>query len=101
MKRYFRRAGDWEGIGKGAVWLEFDADYPTRQVELYDGRWYSSIDEYHPELGGGLSDRPLPWHEFQPDEEVSAEEFAAAWNEALRHRTQNQRGCELGSQTDV
>jgi hypothetical protein len=87
VNRYFRRAGDWEGIGKGAVWLEFDGDWATRQVELYDGRWYSSVGEYHPDLGGGgLADQPLQEHEFQPSEEISAEEFEAAWNEALRHR---------------
>jgi len=49
MKRYFRRAGDREGIGKGAVWLEFDGDWATRQVELYDGRWHSSLEEYRPD----------------------------------------------------
>jgi hypothetical protein len=86
VKRYFRRDGDWPGVGTGSVWLEFEGDYATRQVELYDGKWHSSIDKFHPDLGGSLTHEPLSVHEFVPSEEIAAEEFEKAWDEALKYR---------------
>ncbi len=91
MKRFFKRSGDWGDLGKGSVWLEFDDDWATRQVEVYDGRWYCSIDKSHPELGGSLTHEPLRVHGFLPEEEITAEEFEAAWSEALRYRSSHNR----------
>jgi hypothetical protein len=90
MNRHFRRDGDWPGVGRGSVWLEFERDWATRQVELYDGRWYCSDKEYHPELGPGLTDRPLWEHEFAPEEEITAAEFEVAWDRATQFSVQEQ-----------
>jgi hypothetical protein len=81
VKRYFRRtvaAGEIP-LGAGVVWLEFDGDEPTRQVERYGDRWFSSRDEYHPELGPGLADLPLSELGLEPMDEVDAAEFERAW----------------------
>jgi hypothetical protein len=69
------------------VWLEYEGESATRQVEVYDGSWYSSIDEFHPGLGGSLTHVPLQENAFEPKEEISAAEFEAAWQEAARHRS--------------
>src|SRR4051812_29005215 len=81
LKRYFKVY--WESpIGAGPIFHEFDGTTPTRQAEEYAGRWFSSRDEYHDELGPGLTDLPLSEDDFEPEQEISVEEFEAAWREA-------------------
>ncbi|OYN87510.1 hypothetical protein CGZ92_07290 [Parenemella sanctibonifatiensis] len=77
--RYFRY--DWEpsGLGAGSIWNEFDGERPVRQVECYGGRWFSSRQAYHPELGPGLAEGPLSKMDYGPENEVTAEEFERAW----------------------
>ncbi len=84
MKRYFKH--DAETIlGSGIAYFEFDGELPTRQVEKYGDRWFSSIKRFHPGLGPGLVDRALSEMGFEPQHEISREEFEEAWNEALKH----------------
>jgi hypothetical protein len=80
MRRCFRRVAR-AALGDGTVWLEFEGEMPTRQVERYGLRWFSSRQTYHPELGPGLVDQPLAELGLTPDLEVSAAEFDWAWNE--------------------
>jgi hypothetical protein len=78
-KRYFRF--DWQpsGLGPGSVWNEFCGEEPVRQVECYGGRWFSSRQSYHPELGPGLAEGPLSAMDYRAENEVTAEEFERAW----------------------
>lgn len=78
-RRYFRY--DWEpsGLGAGSIWNEFDGERPVRQVECYGGRWFSSRQAYHPELGPGLAEGLLSEMDYGPENEVTAEEFERAW----------------------
>jgi hypothetical protein len=62
--------------------MEFEGELPSRQVERYGDRWFSSRSEYHPELGPGLVDQPLSVLELSPEHEIGAEEFESAWKEA-------------------
>ena len=79
LKRYFRF--DWEpkDLGAGSIWNEFDGEIPVRQVERYGSRWFSSREDYHPELGPGLAEGPLSEMDYDPQHEISAEEFEAVW----------------------
>ena len=82
MKRYFKRDAESE-LGNGVVYLEFQDDWPTRQIEIYGDRWFSSHKGYHPELGPALADQPLSVLELGEEFEITSEEFETAWNEAL------------------
>ena len=86
MKRYFKREIRPEDseLGAGVVWLEFDGEQPTRQVERYADRWFSSRKEYRPEIGGGLVDQPLSELSLRPEHEITADEFEEAWEESGR-----------------
>lgn len=86
MKRYFKVT--WESeIGLGVIFHEFDGEVPTRQVERYGDRWFSSRDEHHAELGPGLVDAPLTETNLQADHEISTEEFEDVWRESGRCRS--------------
>ena len=82
--RYFRRdvRAEESAPGAGTFWIEFGGDQPVRQVERYGGRWFSSRHDHHPGLGPGLVDQPLSEFELDPQDEISAEEFESAWEEA-------------------
>jgi hypothetical protein len=81
MKRYFKL--EYESpLGPGIVYHEFDGEMPTRQVERYGQRWFSSRDEHHDGLGPGLVDQPLSALDLGPAEEVSVTEFEDAWRQA-------------------
>lgn len=78
MKRYFKI--HWEStLGLGVIYHEFDDDMPTRQVERYGDRWFSSRKEHHVELGPGLVDQPLSELDFGPEHEIAVDEFEEAW----------------------
>jgi hypothetical protein len=79
--RYFKEPAETD-LGQGYVWLEFDGEIPTRQVERYGDRWFSSRDEYHSELGPGLVDQPLSVLELGSELEIDASEFERAWVES-------------------
>jgi hypothetical protein len=84
-KRFFKKLVAPEaGLGDGLVYFEYDGDIPTRQVELYDGRWFDSRTAYHEELGPGLVDQPRAAVGLTVDDEISADEFEAAWSASVR-----------------
>src|SRR5260370_40964395 len=83
-KRYFKHWAE-SGLGSGIAYIEFDGELPTRQVERYGDRWFSSIKRSHPELGPGLSDRAFSESGLEPQDEIAQAEFEEAWNEPLKH----------------
>lgn len=77
-KRYFK--AHWESpVGYGTIYHEFDGEEPTRQVERYGDRWFSSRDDYHDGLGPGLADQPLSESDLSALEEIGADEFEQVW----------------------
>ena len=66
-------------LGPGSIWNEFCGEEPTRQVECYGGRWFSSRQPYHEGLGPGLAEGPLSAMDYEPENEITAEEFERAW----------------------
>jgi len=80
--RYFKVYCD-VGLGPGVLYNEFLGDSATRQVEQYQGRWFSSKDtDFHEGLGIALCDRSLS--DLEDAEgliEISAAEFEDAWFE--------------------
>lgn len=86
-KRYFKvdLPTSMTGLEPGAAYQEFDGEEPTRQAERYGKRWFTSRKDYHPGLGPGLVDLPLSELELDPADEITAEEFEAAWIESGRY----------------
>lgn len=78
MKRFFKRQAESD-LGLGVVYLEFDGEWATRQVENYGGQWFRSDREFHPGLGPVLCDQPLSSLELSPSNEISQAEFEQAW----------------------
>ncbi len=83
-KRYFKHWAE-SSLGSGIAYIEFDGEIPTRQVEKYGDRWFSSIKRSHPEIGPGLSDRSLSESDLEPQHEIAQAEFEEVWNVALKH----------------
>jgi hypothetical protein len=88
MKRYFKYELDDTGLGANVIYMEFEDEWPTRQVEIYGGRWFSSLEDYHPDLGPGLSDQPLSRMGLESEKEVCKDEFEKTWAEAVRRHDQ-------------
>ena len=84
MKRYFKHWAE-SSLGSGIAYNEFDGELPTRQVEKYGDRWFSSIKRFHPEIGPGLIESTLSDSGLESQDEISQAEFEEAWNEALKH----------------
>jgi hypothetical protein len=72
------------------MYLEFDGDWASRQVEQYDGRWFHgdarSKSTYHDALGPALCDQPLSELGLPPECEITPEEFEAAWSTAISRK---------------
>lgn len=83
MKRYFRKRSEAD-IGSGYIYLEFTGDRATRQAERYGDRWFNSEKKYHDGIGPVLADQPLSEMDLSTDDEISIEEFEAAWVESNR-----------------
>src|SRR5213595_489255 len=81
------------GLGMTTTYQEVNGEWITRQVEVYDDRWYmaDSPEVHHPELGGGLCDRPLSdmisQGIFGPENQIEKSVFEEAWHEAVRRTT--------------
>jgi hypothetical protein len=82
-KKYFK--GPHEPGSDDLEYIEFTDDWPTRQVDIVDGRWYCSLDEPVDDVGG-LADQPLSALEVRDEWEITAEEFEEVWAEAMRRR---------------
>jgi len=83
-KRYFKSATETP-IGNGEVYVEFDGEWATRQVDVIGQRWFCSHGHtYHEEIGLSLTDQALSTLEPDPEDEISAAEFEEVWREALR-----------------
>jgi hypothetical protein len=89
VKRYFKGPGE---PGSDEVeYIEFTDGWPTRQVDVVDGRYYSSLGppvrgEYGWIIGGGLADQPLEAFDIPADAEITAEEFEEVWQRMLAAR---------------
>ena len=66
-------------LGLGVVYTEFKHNRATRQVENYNGTWYSSRDEYHNGIGPGLYDGWLSDLDLSESEKITKEEFEQIW----------------------
>lgn len=82
MKRYFKASCNI-GFGPGHCYNEFDGEEPTRQVEIYPERCFSSLDD-DGEWGGNLCDQPLSEIDLSEAEEISEQEFEKAWNQVVK-----------------
>jgi hypothetical protein len=86
-KRYFR--GPHEPGSSDMEHIEFTDGWPTRQVDVVEGRYHSLLDTPVPGVGGGLADQSL-YALALPDEwEISADEFEDVWQRALAARGKN------------
>jgi len=83
MRRYFARDAESD-LGHGVVYMEFDGETATRQVERYGERWFDSRTEYHPEIGPGLVDQPLSALGLGPADEITEEQFEEAWRQSVQ-----------------
>jgi len=84
MKKYYKRDAESD-LGFGTVYLEFDGEWATRQVEKYGERWFCSNVEYHEDIGPALVDQPLSVLELSIENEISLFEFEEAWEQAIRY----------------
>jgi hypothetical protein len=75
--RYFKQRAETD-LGDGFVWLGFNGEMPVRQVERYGDSWFSSREDYQPELGPGLVDQPLSVLELGAEHEIDPDEFQRA-----------------------
>jgi hypothetical protein len=83
-RRYFRSATETL-IGNGEVYIEFDGEWATRQVDVIDERWFrSDRRDYHPEIGVALTDQPLSMLDPAAEDEITQAKFEHVWEEALR-----------------
>jgi hypothetical protein len=82
---YFRHDSE-SRLGEGVAWVEFDSHgTATRQVEVYDGRWFCSIQDYFDEIGGTLCDQPMHKLDLSGSVRIGREEFEDAWQTAIRY----------------
>jgi hypothetical protein len=85
MKRYFKTQSESD-LGLGTMYLEFEGEWATRQVECYGDRWFHSDPgaprAYHDGVGPALVDQPLGELGLGEDAEISAAEFEAVWVKA-------------------
>jgi hypothetical protein len=82
MKRYFKREAESDH-GLGVVYMEFDGEAASRQVEIYGDRWFDSRTSYYPDVGPGLCDQPLSELGMLDEEEITDKEFEQVWEKAL------------------
>lgn len=82
MIQYFKREAE-SVFGQGFFYAEFCDGWATRQVEVYNGRWFCSKQDFHPGLGPALADQPLSEIDLGPEHEIVREEFEEAWKKAL------------------
>ena len=68
-------------IGDGMAYYEVDSQsgYALRQVDVINGRCYSSRELYHPGIGIGLADQPFTADDLSQAEKVRPDEFEALW----------------------
>jgi hypothetical protein len=90
-KRYYKGPG--EPGSDHELYIEFTDSWPTRQVDIVDGGYYSSLDhpvrdEYGWVIGGGLADQPLEAIDIPDDAEITAGEFEEVWQRMLAARGQ-------------
>jgi hypothetical protein len=91
VKRYFK--GTDEPDSDEVEYIEFTDGWPTRQVDVVGGGYYSSLDDpvYGKNgwlIGGGLGDQPLHALDIPVEAEITAGEFEEVWQRMLAARTQ-------------
>lgn len=68
-------------LGEGTIWTEFaDEGHALRQVEQYDGKWFSSRNDSVEECwlyDGNIKDLGL-----SDSREISREEFESVWQKS-------------------
>lgn len=89
MRRYFK--GPHEPDSDDVEYIEFTDDWPSRQVDIVEGRYYCSLDPAVPGVGGGLADQPLSRLGLPPEWEIGQDEFEDVWVKALEARGRDRR----------
>ncbi|SEN27341.1 hypothetical protein SAMN04488505_109120 [Chitinophaga rupis] len=78
--KYFKKEGESADGKLGYFYLEFDGDYISKQIEVYEDEIvYLDID--HPIIGNHmLGDQPFEFFDYSENEFISAEDFYEVWN---------------------
>ena len=84
MKKFYKLEAE-SIYGEGIVYIEFDEEYATRQVEQYGSKfeWATVKDQSDVELV--ICDQPLSILEIEAEFEISEEEFNKVWNKAIKN----------------
>jgi hypothetical protein len=84
MKRYFKCRAALvapPGQGEGVAYLEFDNEWATRRVDIYENRQVSSLSDYQ-EMGPALCDQPLSRAPIDAQDAISRADFESVWRQA-------------------
>jgi hypothetical protein len=79
MRSYYKRAAESEN-GEGTAYIEFIDNSPTRQIEVYNDLWRWG-DRGNPMY---LADQDFSVMGLTSMDEISSEEFEAAWEKARK-----------------
>ncbi|MGR6922411.1 hypothetical protein ACU635_49865 [[Actinomadura] parvosata] len=79
MKRYFRHEAESD-LGEGIAYLEFDGQWVSRQLEIYEDGVFRGTASDSPDM---MTDQPLEELGLTEEHEISAEEFNEAWHQHL------------------
>ncbi len=66
-------------VGEGTLYIEFNGEHATRQVECYGDTWFSSRQDYYEDKGPGLFDGLLSDLDLSEVIEITAKEFEQVW----------------------
>lgn len=79
MKKYFKFPAESD-LGIGVQYIEFDNDWPIRQIECYGDRLFNSNEKYHDELGVmGLCEQKLTQFGIEIGTLIESKEFESLW----------------------
>ncbi len=82
MTKKYLKSPDESMLGEGVVYFEFEGEFATRQVKNFGGKWFSSRDEYHDDIGPGLYDGKLSDLDLSDSVEISSDDFELVWQES-------------------
>jgi hypothetical protein len=84
--RYVKGVSETMSYEEAEEFFEVRGSEVTRQVTKLGDRWFCSLDEWAEPIGMLLTDQPVQEGEFGPEDEITREEFEAAWARAVAQR---------------